>query len=223
MYITEVIEIKNRIPDSYIWNKKEQKYFYSNGKEVPKTRIDKLFTDILDKLKEKNNKLTQDLIDKKISISQWKQQFFNNLKYAEINTFLINVGGAENILKKEIKILNRNLKKKYQYFNKFNEDIKSGISEAQLKYRSNRYNESISSAKSNGDLINKFKLGYTHAYRLLGQAEHCADCINYFNQGVVSLNKFTPIKTNCICQERCKCTAYFFKSLEDAVKSFNNL
>ncbi len=210
------------LPSSYIWDKKEQVYKYKSGELVPKTRIDKLFQSNLELLKKRNSKLLNDLYSKELSFDNWRKETFINIKYAEINTFLLKTGGPENISKKDIKILNGNLKKKFEYFSKFTQDIKNGISKVELEYRLKRYNESVYSALSTGDLLNKIKTGNKFAYRILGAAEHCNDCINYASLGVVPIEQFIPVKTNCVCQERCKCTGLFFESLLDATQSFNN-
>jgi hypothetical protein len=84
-----------------------------------------------------------------------------------------------------------------------------------------RYNESIRSALSSGNLLNKQKTGHTYAYRILGASEHCSDCINYASLGVQPIDEFIPPSTNCICQERCRCTGLFFTSLQDAMQSFH--
>jgi hypothetical protein len=209
------------IPDTYIWDKKTKKWQYKNGREVSKNNIDKLYSKIYQTLETKNKQLIDKLVNKEITLNQWKAQFFSNLKLAEINVFLLTIGGAENLVNKDTKILNNNVKKKFTYFSKFVNDIKKGVSEKELRYRSERYNKSVESAISSGNLLNKKRTGFNFAYRRLGIAEHCKDCIYYNSLGVVGIDEFTPIKTNCICQERCKCSEYFFSTLEDAVKSFN--
>jgi hypothetical protein len=211
------------IPETYRWDEGKQIWKYKNDKQVNQIKIDKLYQKIYDKLQDKNNLLTEKLIKKEITINKWKSEFYKNIKFAEINTFLLKTGGAENISNKDIKVLNNNLKKKFSYFNKFVQDIKNGVSEKELKYRAGRYNKSIGSALSSGNLLNKKKTGFNYAYRILGASEHCRDCIFYFSLGVVPIDEFTPIRTNCICQEKCKCSELFFVSLEDAIKSHSNV
>lgn len=98
------------------------------------------------------------------------------------------------------------------------QDYNSGkISEAKLKQRLGLYAQSGKTMF--WDARSRFmeRQGKPYAYRKLGQAEHCADCVAYSRMAPQSVVDIVKPGERCDCHTNCKCSLVFV-SLEDAVK-----
>lgn len=86
------------------------------------------------------------------------------------------------------------------------QDIKDGkLSDGQLAFRLSMYANSGNKSYWGTKTIIAIKDGKTEAMRVLGVAEHCAECLAM--QGTWRpIREITPIGENCSCRSNCKCS-----------------
>lgn len=50
--------------------------------------------------------------------------------------------------------------------------------------------------------------GHNEAYRVLGVANHCPDCVAYEQPQWTAINNVVPVATSCVCQAQCHCRVF---------------
>ena len=101
----------------------------------------------------------------------------------------------------------RQIREEFRYLRQFAVDIvEKNLSTAQIAARSALYSNhaqvSFWSAKDAGQKAQ----GFTQERRVLGAAEHCADCVGYASQGWVPIGSLPAPGDGSVCRANCQCT-----------------
>jgi hypothetical protein len=149
------------------------------------------------------------LLSDKISLQDWQLQTAGILKTIHSQTFLLGVGGQKNIVFDDYLILARKLKEQYKYFRNFAIACKQGISPLQFRNRLGQYLKATKGTYYLGFRESAKRSGATHGYRILGDAEHCKECLQYASLGNIPIDEIVLPTEKCSCMIECKCNVVF--------------
>ena len=95
--------------------------------------------------------LTTRLMNREIGIQQWVLSFRQSLKRAYINQYVTGRGGLEMMTQRDWGIMGSQLRRQYEYMNKFADEIVRGnLTDAQIKARMKLYYQSSTQAHERG-------------------------------------------------------------------------
>lgn len=147
------------------------------------------------------------------------------LKQIHIAEFLLGVGGYENATDADWLEVGRGLR--VQYDKGKGEDGKPfglkylskelpGLSPEMLRHRLRLYAQSGRQVRWLGRTRRADLQGFTHGVRVLGKAEHCADCVAYARMAPRRISTLVLPGQECQCGSNCKCTIRYL-TLEEAM------
>jgi hypothetical protein len=149
------------------------------------------------------------LLSGKISLQDWQLQTAGILKIIHSQTFLLGVGGQKNIAFDDYLILARKLKEQYKYFRNFAIACKQGISPLQFRNRLGQYLKATKGTYYLGFREAARRSGATHGYRILGDTEHCKECLQYASLGNTPIDEIVLPTEKCSCMIECQCNVVF--------------
>ncbi|MEH1789642.1 MAG: hypothetical protein V7L23_29830 [Nostoc sp.] len=160
------------------------------------------------------------LLEGKITLRAWQEQFAESLKILHSQQYLLGVGGQSQIQKEDYLVLARELKNQYKYLRNFAVDLTKGVmSPAQFKIRAAMYAKAAKVSFFKGEKQAAKRSGLDGAYRILGKSDyHCPQCPQYAAKGVVPIDEVIYPTQQCDCRTGCLCNLVYVK-LEDAIGS----
>lgn len=211
------------------WNDKAKRY-------VDRATGRFLATNALEKLQRRNIGLIEAdlqvvgnlLLDNKISLQTFQEAFAQTLKQLHLQQMVLARGGTQATTANDYLTVARTLKGEYEYLRGFAEDINRGYSIGkngqQIPLTVGRFRQRIRLYAKNGRLSyetgrqsNAMSQGQTYSWRILGDAEHCASCLQYAAMGIQP-NGVLPLPTlACECRANCLCRIEFASSLQEAI------
>lgn len=197
---------------SITYNEKAGRYT-KNGRFISFSEVEGLMSVEQRELEGKLERLTQQMIDGKLTLPDWENQFADTLKRSHIRMTILTQGGQQRTGLSAYAIAGRNLREEYKFLNNFANQLSEGeVSEKQALNRSRLYARSVISTFHEGYHFNRSKEGFTVAKRELSlTANHCKDCPSYVTNGYVSIEKVVPKGRNCQCRGRCRCQVSYGK------------
>lgn len=135
--------------------------------------------------------------------------FRAEIKQAYIQQYLSGIGGLQAMTKADWGSIGGSLADQYRYLSGFLGDIESGkLSEEQIRARAGMYLNSSREAHERAKGKTARRLGMTHEIWVLGEAEHCDDCLAFAEEGPQPKGHFpmpgagqTQCLTNCQCHK----------------------
>lgn len=194
------------------YNEKAGRYV-KNGRFIAFSEVEYLMSLEEQELRGKLQRLTQQMIDGNLDLSNWENQFADTLKRSHIRMIILTQGGQRRTGISAYAIAGRNLKDEYKYLDNFALQLSNGeISEKQALNRAKAYARSIIPTFYEGYHFNRSKEGFTVASRDLSLfADHCKDCPNYVTNGYLPIDQVTPKGRNCQCRGKCQCLVRYGK------------
>jgi flagellar biosynthesis/type III secretory pathway chaperone len=196
------------------YDKRAGQFRGSDGKFVKRASVLREIELSKKSLRERLDFLTQQLVNRKISLSEWQNRSMDVIKYANLRMMALASGGKRNLTNAHYGRLGAKLKPEWQRLKTFAEEIRSGnLTEKQIIARSRLYAQSASTAFYNAELLSKGLEGFKYAKRWLDVgAKHCTQCPNYSTNGLwVSLEQVILPGHECNCRGNCKCQISYKK------------
>lgn len=193
-------------PRLWTWDQAVRRYRNpATGRFVSTQTMIGLRDQFIDLQKERVASLTQQMVDRKLTRVEWELAMRNEIRISHIDMYVMGHGGRNNMTQRDWGILGRELRDQYGYLQRFAEDVSAGkLSPAQARVRSQMYIGSATQSYERG-LAEAWGLprlpqypadGQTicrancqchleyedadnavHVFWVLGQAEHCEDCV----------------------------------------------
>lgn len=157
--------------------------------------------------------LAQALKDGKISLTEWQAAMREYLKQQYTVATMLAKGGAENVTPSDWGYMGSLLKKQYGYLDGFVQDIANNPKAwltGRLDVRMNMYKESAYAAYEDINRREMTNVGMDEERRLLGEADHCPDCLYEFKRGWQPIGTLAAIGDS-VCTTNCKCTFEYRK------------
>ncbi|MBN3949362.1 MAG: hypothetical protein HWQ38_24030 [Nostoc sp. NMS7] len=213
---------------AYRWEPNSRRYRVSEaGRNALRTSgkfLSKSATSLLTQLR--IAQVTQDLhslgnllLDGKITLRAWQEQFAESLKILHTQQYLLGIGGQSQMEKTDYLVLARELKNQYKYLRNFAVDLTKGVmSPAQFQIRAAMYAKAAKVSYFRGEKQAAVRSGLDGAYRVLGESDyHCIQCPQYAAMGIVPIDEVVYPTQRCDCRIACLCRLVFTK-LSDAIK-----
>jgi hypothetical protein len=158
--------------------------------------------------------LAESLKAGEISLSQWESSMRDYLREQYTVGMILTKGGRDNITQADWGYMGSALKKQYNYLGGFARDIANDPQawlSGRLDYRMNLYKESAYTALEDFNRREHRLAGYDEERRVLGQADHCDDCLDAAAQGWQPIGTL-PAIGDSVCIVNCKCEFEYRKS-----------
>ncbi|MHC5939238.1 hypothetical protein [Nostoc sp.] len=205
---------------TYQWEPRSRRYRdRATGKFLSKSVIAQLTELRIAQVTQDLQQLGNLLLDGKITLRAWQEQFAESLKILHTQQYLLGVGGQSQMEKTDYLVLARELKNQYKYLRNFAVDSTKGVmSPAQFQIRAAMYAKAAKVSYFRGEKQAAVRSGLDGAYRVLGQTDfHCPECPAIASLGVVPIDKIIFPTQQCSCRTGCLCKILYTK-LSDAIK-----
>jgi hypothetical protein len=206
---------------AYQWEPQSRRYRDRlSGKFLSKQAIAQLTQLRIAQVTQDLQQLGNLLLDGKITLRAWQEQFAQSLKILHAQQYLLGVGGQSQIQKEDYLVLARELKNQYKYLRNFAVDLTKGvITPAQFRVRAGMYAKAAKISFFKGEGVAAKRSGLDGAYRVLGESDyHCQQCPQYAAMGTVPIDEVIYPTQKCDCRTSCLCSLIFAR-LEDVIDS----
>lgn len=157
--------------------------------------------------------LSQSLIDGKITLADWARGMQQEIKINHLLGHVLAVGGWERMTPAEFGRAGAEIRAQYAYLRRFTEQIASGSVQldGRIVHRAMLYVQSARRTHNENERQAAVQAGYDEERRLLGQAEHCDDCVEYAGRGWQPIGRL-PVIGDSVCRANCHCHFEYRKS-----------
>ena len=196
-------------PPAYEYDKKSHAYRdRATGYYVKNETILNLTESFIkDNVKVRLTDLTDKMLAGTITLEQWQEKAAVVVKQGYLVNSFIGKGGVQNMTQKDYGAIGGHLAFEYRHLNQFGQDIKNGTATGgQIEIRIGMYGDGTRKAyfEARERSIKENKT-LTEERRILGQAEHCPDCLEYASRGWVPVGNTPAPGVACACKHNCKC------------------
>lgn len=188
-----------------------------SGRFVAKTTVTKMTAAFVTEQQQALTGLAGKIYSDQINLTEFQIEATKALKNIYIAQLALGRGGMDKVTPSDFGAIGRMLRSQYyngtgidgkQFgLNVLVRDMMAGnVSEAQLRDRLRKFGDSGKQAFWHGRVMAS---GKAFAIRILGKAEHCAECLAFAAMGKVRADKVVLPTQQCSCGTNCKCSIRF--------------
>ena len=140
--------LRERPETGYIYNAGAARYRDKTGKFISQKKMTEMRNQFIQTQKVKTRELAADLQSGKLTRRRWANAMRKEINQTATAEYLAGVGGVNNMSKKDYRILENSIKTQWEYFNKFEKQVKvagasaeTAMSQEQIGQRSELYME----------------------------------------------------------------------------------
>lgn len=210
--IRELKEDKSSSVGVMYWDPKTASYVYKrSGRRVSESKVIELMDKYTERaLTPEMERLTERMLDGKLSLQDWQQRVAKELKDAWIVKVQAGRGGKAQTTRIDYSRAGGRLKGVYAKLNRFAKQIENEeLSRAQILARAKQYSQAPNVAYWDGKTEAAKNSKFTEERRVLNPAEHCDDCVGYANEGWKPIGYFPEPGDQSVCGDNCKCVKEF--------------
>lgn len=139
-------------------------------------------------------------------LGEWERSVAYELKISVIQATILGAGGKENTTAKHYGLAGSELRRQYEFLNKFaNAIYNKELSEAQIRQRTRQYSNTVIIAYNQAEHASK-KVEEWEGMRVVSlMAKHCPQCPTYQTFGWIGVDKIIPVGVACQCGGNCQC------------------
>lgn len=152
------------------------------------------------------NQISRRLVEREITLADWVRAMQAEIKQSHLIAHVLAAGGWEQMTPARFGRAGREIRTQYEFLRRFAGQIQTGQIKLDGRFlkRAQLYALSARRTHNRQDRDSAQRAGYTEERRVLGQAEHCDDCIRYAERGWSPLGSLPEIgdsecKANCQC------------------------
>lgn len=156
--------------------------------------------------------LTTAFHEGRLSASVWQEQMTTEIRRMHLQNAALGAGGWDRLESKDFGRVGGKLRADYQRLESFAKDIQDGkLSIAQAIARSELYAGNARTQFWDAERERQIAdLGMVAIERRrLGSAEHCQDCVNYYDRGWTMAGQLPSPGVGSVCLTRCKCSLHY--------------
>lgn len=189
------------------WNEAAGRYVDSSGKFVPFSTIRDEMDNVVKASQSRIEQLSQALVDKSISISEWQTGMMEQIKMSQIASMVSANGGWAQMTPSDWGFAGSQIKPQYEYLQNFANQIESGEQalDGRLLMRADMYGDAARSSFEETRRRSEQANGMNFERRVLGAADHCPDCLEYAAEGWQPIGTLPEIGDSA-CLTNCYCT-----------------
>lgn len=198
-------------PD-YRYNSSAGRYIDSRGRFVSNSDIRKAVDAVIVSAKAELPKLTQQLVDGKLSLPEWQTKMASNIRVLHTSMGAAAKGGWANMKAADFGRVGQLTRTQYVYLNRFAIELESGKQKLGqgAVYRSTLYGEAGRKTYEVTKRIVMDEQGFDEERNVLGEADHCEDCLDATSQGWVPIGTLIPVGDR-VCRTKCHCETEYRK------------
>lgn len=165
---------------------------------------------VYDGLSARTDQLTRQLIAGQITLADWTQQMATEIKTSTIISRIVAVGGLERMTASDWGACGAELRRQYQFLNRFASQILSGAQalNGQAVMRARMYAQTARRFYEQSQRDAHASIGLTQERRIRHARESCDDCIRYEKLGWQPIGTL-PAIGDSQCKTNCRCTFKF--------------
>lgn len=156
--------------------------------------------------------LTTAFHEGRLSVSVWQEQMTTEIRRMHLQNVALGAGGWDRLNQRDYGRVGGKLRADYQRLELFAKDIQEGkLSIAQAIARSELYAGNARTQFWDAERDRQpQELGMVAIERrMLGSAEHCRDCVGYYDRGWTMAGQLPSPGVGSVCLTRCKCSLHY--------------
>lgn len=198
----------------FSFDERTQRYRGPGGRFVPQREIKRVLNTVSRAARKDIGLLTSQLVSGEITIDQWQIAMAGAIKNLHLAQYAAGRGGFAALNSRDFGRIGAELRFQYDRLNNFGRQIEAGLVSPQaIGSRAEMYasagNVSFERARRDGAEI----AGMTEERRVLGNGEHCPDCLAYAELGWQSIGSLPEIGDSR-CMVNCLCTFEYRRESE---------
>lgn len=191
--------------DDFWWDAEAGQYRDARGRFISRVRIRRILDLALADVAQRFRGHTNALRTGKLSLEDWRTLMRQDMKLVHLWSTALARGGWAQLTPSDYGRAGNLLRRQYQYLEGFVDDLASGrVIDGRAVRRSALYAVAGRDTYHRTERLVMRDLGYMQERNILGDADHCAGCIEATEQGWVDLGTLRPIGTRD-CLTNCKC------------------
>jgi hypothetical protein len=142
-----------------------------------------------------------------VPVAAWQQAMAVELRRAHHQAAALGRGGWDAMAPQDWRAVQRRMAEELRYLSRFADELAQGrVSLGQAQVRAGLYQGDIWSSYWEAHTAAMGAEGYTMERRVLGSAEHCADCVGYAAQGWQPIGSLPEPGDGSVCLSNCRCS-----------------
>lgn len=196
------------------WNERLGRYIDSSGKMVSFSAVRDELEHVIDAASDRMAALSLSLQQGNISLAEWQSGMMENIKIAHVASTASANGGWAQMSQSDWGFTGSLIKPQYQYLQNFVEQIADGSQalDGRLLVRTDMYGDAArGSFEEMRRRYEKLSNGMEEGRRVLGESDHCEDCLDYASEGWMPIDD-VPAIGDSVCKVNCHCTIEYRRS-----------
>jgi len=192
----------------WAWDKKVGRYRdQETGRFLPVDQVRKWANESIAASEDAASQLAKMAADGSLRASEINTTFRESIKGEYIRQYLVGIGGEGRMTQADWGSIGGMLKEQYGHLDDFVKEIAAGnLTEAQIRVRMDMYINSAREAYERAQLKVAKNTDKKEEAWMLGQSEHCDDCLAYADEGWQPLGHFpSPGAGKTVCLTNCQC------------------
>lgn len=193
----------------YVWERASARFRdAATGRWVPRTRIMDLIQERIEYHQGEMGRLTQALVDQRLTLAQWERAFAQQLKDLHLQQAALARGGWQNMTQADFGRVGRALRDQYGYLHRFASDIATrDLTPGQIAWRAGLYAMSGRQSYWNAAMTTAEQAGWTKERRIaVGDKGTCTKCDGYARMGWQPIGTLpAPGGDSCAGYSACRC------------------
>lgn len=190
-----------------VWDK--SKGIYRNkvtGRAISNDLVRDAIDAVADDAKAKLRALTQQIIDGEMELAEYATQAKPIVRRAMIASAQLAAGGRNQIDNRINGRIGNAVRFHLEHFDQFINDLDNGLLTVdQAAARADMYADASVSVFEKINLGIKKGAGYTKAKNILGNADHCEECLSLADEGWIDIEDMPPVGSRiCLTNDRCR-------------------
>lgn len=199
----------NPLTPEYVWDERTGKYASaSTGRFVKFSRVRDSLDQVALRSQANMRGLSEQLLSGNMSLAEWQARMAQEIKTLHTASAAAANGGWAQMSKSDWGSAGAKIKRQYQYLQNFANEIASGKQplNGRLLVRSDLYGKAGRGTYE--DMRRRYQEQSNlmdEERRVLGEAEHCPDCLDYAGEGWQPIGSLPRIGES-VCRTNCACT-----------------
>lgn len=202
------------LSSDYAWNETAGRYIkISTGRFVPFSDVRDALESVIDQSAIRMNGITQQLIDKQVSLAEWQSVMMEQIKLSHTAAAAASRGGWAQMSQSDWGAAGRMIRDQYEYLRNFADEIASGKQalDGRALVRADLYGDAARGTfEQMRRRYEQQQNGMQEEIRILGEADHCPGCLEQAGLGWQPIGTLDPIGAE-ECITRCHCTFKYRK------------